>query len=285
MATEIQTETASVPVKVNAHIPRGPVTAKLNFFEPPIDGSKPHNWVEEPPQGLPQRNFGDNVVDVTINDIRGRESDFDVNTHAFAALKNLPPSAEKEFRDDDSIQAKYYPEIERLLLDKVDGAKRILIFDHTVRRADPNAKRTPVQRVHIDQTAASAQARVRHHLPDEADELLQDRVRIINVWRPINGAVESSPLAFADSTSVMDEDIVGVEHRYPSRTGETAAVKHADGQRWWYWSGIGDNERMLLQCADSRDGARVPHTAFMHPGSMEGARSRESIEVRALVFG
>ena len=286
MATETQTQTNATSLKLSAQqIPRGTVTAQLNFFDPPANGSKPHNWVEKPPEGLPPRNFGDNTVDVTINDLRGQESAFNINTHAFAALQNVPPSAEKQFQDDASIKANYYPEVERLLLDTVDGARRILIFDHTIRRADPDAKRSPVQRVHIDQTPASAQARVRHHLPDEAETLLKDRVRIINVWRPINGAVESFPLAFADSTSVADDSIVGVEHRYPDRTGETAAVKHAKGQRWWYWSGIDNDERILLQCADSRDGARVPHTAFIHPDTREGAKARESIEVRALVFG
>ena len=285
MATETQTKTTFAPLKATSSIPRGPATARLNFFQPPADGSKPHNWVEAPPEGLPQRNFSDNEVDITINDLRDHESDFNINTNAFAALKNVPQSSEKEFRDDDSIKTNYYPEIEQLLLENVEGAKRILIFDHTIRRADPNAHRAPVRRVHIDQTPASAKARVEHHLPDEADTLLQGRVRIINVWRPLNGAVESFPLAFADSTSVSDDAIVGVEHRYPDRTGETAAVKYGEEQRWWYWSGIGNDERILLQCADTKDGARVPHTAFVHPGSKEGAKGRESIEVRALVFG
>ena len=129
--------------------------------------------------------------------------------------------------------------------------------------------------------------RVRHHLPPaEAEELLKNtRIRLINVWRPINGAVESSPLAFADSSTVKDEDLVGIQHRYPDRTGETAAVKAREGQKWCYWSGMGDEERLLLQCWDSEKGGRVPHTAFVDPRSGVGAKGRESIEVRALVFG
>ncbi|KAG8528258.1 uncharacterized protein KY384_007175 [Bacidia gigantensis] len=273
MTTQTQTQTTPHPTKVIATsaIPRGPVTSTLNFYQPPADGSRPYNYVEAPPEGQLPRNYSDTFVDVTINDVRGRETDFHIDVNAFAALKDVPESAEHDFQDDASIQAKYYPEVEKLLLDNAPGSKRILIFDHTVRRADPNAKRAPVTKVHIDQTTKSAEARVRFHLPNEAEELLKGRVRLINVWRPINGAVESSPLAFADSTSIPDDALVGIEHRYPDRTGETAAVKPTEGQRWHYWSGIDNNERILLQCYDSHGNhARVPHTAFVDPRSTAG---------------
>lgn len=54
-----------------------------------------------------------------------------------------------------------------------------------------------------------------------------------------------------------------------------------------------NNERLLLECFDSEalkegtkvQGGRVPHTAFVDPRSPAGAKGRESIEVRALVFG
>ena len=85
---------------------------------------------------------------------------------------------------------------------------------------------------------------------------------------------------------MREEDLVGIEHRYEERTGETAGVRFGEGMRWWYWSGMADQERLLLQCFDSWDlGARVPHTAFVDPRSGEAAKARESIEVRALVFG
>ena len=285
-ATEAVTSTTRSAITATSNVHRGPVTATFNFYNPPEDGSKPFNYVEKPPEGQPQRNFSDASLEVTVDDIRGREADFNLDSNAFAAVTNVPPSAEKDFTDEESVKKNYYPEVEQLLLDHVPGSNRIFLFDHTVRRANPNAHRAPVQRAHIDQTAVSSEARVRHHLPDEADQLLQSRYRIINVWRPINGAVESFPLGFANSASVPDEALVGIEHRYPDRTGETAAVKYTDGQHWCYWSGIDDNERILLECFDSQNPrGRVPHSAFVDPRSGEGAKPRESIEVRALVFG
>ncbi|MCJ1295683.1 hypothetical protein MMC34_007247 [Xylographa carneopallida] len=286
MTTTTQIQTKLQPsLPISRSPPCGPVTASLSFYSPPTDGSAPYHYVEAPPAGQPQENFGAVNHQVPIHDLRGHESEFSLDRNAFDTFTNIP-SQETAFTNDEHIKQVYYPEVEKLLLDTVPGAQRVLLFDHTIRRANPNAARAPVTRVHIDQTPSSAAARVRLHLPEEADALLEGRYRIINVWRPINGAVESFPLAVADSSTVQDEDLVGVEHRYPDRTGETAGVKHNEGQKWWYWSGMGDEERLLLQCFDSQNvGGRVPHTAFVDPRSREDSKPRESIEVRALVFG
>jgi hypothetical protein len=279
--TTFNTTTSSSPIE----IPRGPVDAFLTFYAPPTDGSAPFNYVEKPPPGEPQRNFTEDTHSVTINDIRGRESDYDFNVSGFGVLQNQPPSAEKEFTSDDSIKQNYYPEVERLLLENVPGAKRIFFFDHTVRRSHPDAPRAPVNRAHIDQTKQSAEKRVEYHMGSEAPELLKSRVRLINVWRPLNGPVVASPLAFADSRSVSDHHLEGVQHRYPHRVGETAGVKYSAEGKWHYLSGMRNGERILLQCYDSEDGARTPHSAFVDPRTQEDWLGRESIEVRALVFG
>jgi len=291
------TQTAPAATKLTGsseleYIPRGPVESTLQFYASPEDGSSPFQYVEDPPEGQPKRNFGDADIKVEITDIRGRETDFTLDRNAFETLMNVNSAMSyKDFEDDSKVQKIYYPEVESLLLKHVPGVNRVLIFDHTIRRANPSSPRAPVTRTHIDQTPSSAVARVHHHLPAEAEELLKGRYRIINVWRPINGAVQSFPLAFADSASVRDEDLVGIEHRYPDRTGETAGVKYNPGQQWHYWSGMDNDERLLLKCYDSDEtviqngGSRVPHTAFIDPRTPEEGKPRESIEVRALVFG
>lgn len=274
-------------------IPRGDVTVPLNYFRPPEDGSAPFNYVEDPPQGQPKRNFGDFDVELRIHDIRGKESEYNLDKDAFSVVSGLPESAEKHFVDDDSIKKNYYPEVEKLILDHVSGSTKVFLFDHTIRRSNPNAPRAPVTRVHIDQTVKSATQRVNFHLPEEAETLLKGRYRIINIWRPLNGPVQASPLAFASSSTLKDEDLIPVEHRYPDRTGETAGIRYNDSQKWHYISGMRNDERLFLECFDSESlkpgtivqGGRVPHTAFRDPRTPEGAPGRESIEVRALVFG
>ncbi|GKT56973.1 7 alpha-cephem-methoxylase P8 chain related protein [Colletotrichum tofieldiae] len=274
-------------------VPRGDVRATLNFFAAPSDNSVPYNIIN--PEGPPGRNYGDNPTEALLHDIRGRESDFNLDHDAFAVIRNLPPSSEKEFVDDESVKNNYYPELEKLLLEHVPGSNRVIFFDHTIRRADPKALRNPVTRVHIDQTPISVIQRIKRHLPEEADKLLAGRYRIINVWRPLNkNPVESFPLGFASSSTLADEDIVPIEHRYTTGyTGQTAGIKFNPDQKWYYLSGMTGDERLLLECFDSeglRDGTgvaggRLAHTAFEDPRTRADAEGRESIEVRAHVFG
>ncbi|KAL1969637.1 hypothetical protein VTN77DRAFT_8190 [Rasamsonia byssochlamydoides] len=288
--TTTTTSTTLSGVADSNYIPRGPVEAELTFYVPPADGSVPFNYVETPPEGQPQRNYGEVLHKIQIDDIRGHEDEYTLDKDAFQVLKGIPSATTYEtFNSDEEIQRVYYSEVERLLLDHVPGANRVVIFDHTIRRENPNAHRQPVHRAHSDQTDRSAEWRVRLHVPDaeEAEKLLKGRYRIINVWRPLNGAVQSSPLAFASAASVKDSDLVPVEHRYPHRTGETMGVIYNPDLQWKYWSGIDNDERLLLKCSDTQPGVgkRTPHSAFVDPRTPAGAKPRESIEVRALVFG
>ncbi|KAH6607978.1 hypothetical protein Trco_004291 [Trichoderma cornu-damae] len=279
---------------VVSSVPRGDVTASLNYYDPPSDGAAPYNLVgDDHPKDLERRNYGYDQQDVVIRDIRGRESDFSLDKDAFQLVRGLPPSAELEFADDASIRAKYYPEVEKLLLDRIAGADSVFIFDHTIRRSAPDAHRSPVLAVHIDQTAASVEKRVRRYFPDDAPALLKRRYRIVNVWRPLNkNPVEATPLALASTSTLDAEDVFPVSHRYSDGyVGETAAIRYNPGQQWFYASGMTGDERLLIECFDSESlkpgsaiGGRAPHTAFADPRTRADAEGRESIEVRALVF-
>ncbi|KAI0097697.1 methyltransferase-like protein [Nemania sp. FL0031] len=280
---------------ISAPAVRGNVTAKLNFTRPLAEGQTAFNYVDTPPAGEPQNNLESHGEEVPITDVRGHESEYTLDRDAFQIIQDVPESKEKDFVDDESIKTNYYPEVEKLLLDNIPGSNRIFLFDHTIRRADPNASRKAVQTVHIDQTAWSAEKRVRSHMGDDAEKLLQGRYRIVNVWRPLNKKpVESMPLGFASSSTLDQKDVIPVEHRYPhGYTGQTAAISYNPGQKWHYLSEMTGSERLLLECFDSEslkegttvDGGRVAHTAFEHPLTGPEHEGRESIEVRALVFG
>ncbi|KJZ75819.1 hypothetical protein HIM_04643 [Hirsutella minnesotensis 3608] len=276
-------------------VPRGDVVATLHYYGPPLDeGALPFTHVGTPPAGEPQRNYSDAAHETLVRDVRGREPHFTLDNDAFQVMAGVPPSRETAFVEDESIWQNYYPEVERLLLDAIPGSSRVYIFDHTVRRANQAASRSPLTRVHIDQTALAAAQRVRRYLPDEADSLLRGRYRIVNVWRPLNkDPVESFPLSFASTSTLHHDDVVPIERRYPDGyLGQTAAIRYNPAQKWYYLSGMTADEALLLECFDSeslkpgsRIGGRVPHTAFVDPRTRPGAVGRESIEVRALVFG
>ena len=90
----------------------------------------PYNYVYEPPEGVPKCNTGDDSHPVTINDIRGKEDTVSLDKTGFQFIKHV--SEEKDFLDEELIKTRYYKEVEELLKN-VTGAKRVLIFDHTIR--------------------------------------------------------------------------------------------------------------------------------------------------------
>src|SRR5690242_2841262 len=70
-----------------------------------------------------------------------------------------------DFYAEDEVRRVYYPEMEALVKAE-SGASRVLVFDHTLRNADDDARearklREVVRRVHNDYTEWSAPQRVR----------------------------------------------------------------------------------------------------------------------------
>jgi hypothetical protein len=195
------------------------------------------------------------------------------------------------FADEDEIRRVYYPEVEALIK-RVSGAKRVVVFDHTLRTASAEQRETRkirdiVSRVHNDYTEWSGPQRVRDVMGEEAEALLSRRFAIIQVWRPINHPVESHPLAICDAQSVSPESLVVNERHYQNRVGQTYAITYDPGQRWYWFPRMRPDEALVFKVYEStRDGrARwTAHTAFADPTAPPHARPRESIEIRTLAF-
>ncbi|ORY64067.1 uncharacterized protein BCR38DRAFT_433928 [Pseudomassariella vexata] len=249
----------------------------------------------------------------SVHDIRGRESDFTTDNSGFAVYTS--PSNEKSFTDDATVRGGYYDEVEALLRKTHPGIKKVVIFDHTIRRRVPGAARAPVQQVHVDQSP-------------KAEELLKGRFQIINVWRPIENPASDFPLAVIDWRTTEPADFVPVDLLYPKRAdsamdgnanddddrgkekapdetaldstegyevrGETMAVASNPKHKYYYLKDMTPDQALLLKCYDSfgegqpmgRKGVavRTPHTAFVDPQTPADAPGRQSIEVRCLVF-
>jgi len=267
------------------------VHTTLNYFASTANGEPPYNFTySPPPDGLPRTNITTEAINTVVHDVRGKEDTVSLETSGFEFVRHV--SEEKEFVDEEAIRTGYYKEVEELLK-KQTGAKRILIFDHTIRRplkeGQPNTaqQRGPVTLVHVDQTYAAGLARVRQHAPEDADRLLKGRVRIINVWRPIGNPVAHHPLAVADWRSLDPEkDLVATRHIYADREGATFNVRYNPSHQWYYLGIQTPDEVILIKCFDSDESkARLtPHTAFLDSASPKDAPERQSIEVRCLVF-
>jgi len=269
------------------------VPGTLFYFTPPADGSEPYNRVNsDPTSTLPLSNWTPEKHIVQIENVRGKEDSFALDEAGFQYLKHR--SRHTSFTDGNEIEAEYYPESAELIK-QLTGASRVVLFDHTIRRriagqVDTPGKRQPVKEVHVDQTTASATARVHLHLPpSEAPELVKHRFQIINLWRPLSHPAFDMPLTLCDYRTVDKEnDLVPVARISPERRGETYRVKYSPQHRWKYLKGMTPEEVVLIKCFDSstESGLSIftPHTAFPDPSAPEDCLPRESIEIRALVF-
>jgi hypothetical protein len=222
-----------------------------------------------------------------IEDGRGRPSSLDENGFVFVEH----PTRVSDFLDRAELEKVYYPEVAALIA-RLSGAKRVQVFDHTLRSGDEAEReakllREPVLSAHNDYTEWSGPNRVRELMGAEAEELLKRRFAIIQVWRAINRPIQSNPLAIADAASVAPEDLLIAERRYPHRVGQTYRLKHNPKHRWFYFPRMRRDEALVFKVYDSEQDGRArftPHTSFDDPATPPGAPPRQSIEARALAF-
>ena len=193
-----------------------------------------------------------------------------------------------DFASDEAIVADYYPQVIELFRERL-GASEVLIFDHTVRTdAGTEGVRKPARHVHNDYTAASTIQRVIDIVGgDDAVARLRNRFAQVNLWRPIETPVFTSPLAVADAQSVAREDFVKADIIYSDRRGEVYEVLHKDTHRWFYFPEMKPHEAILFRGFDSAEDVShpfTPHTAFDDPTSLSSTAPRKSIELRAMAF-
>ena len=249
---------------------------------------RPGFYNYRPPAGAPDRAPQTERVDVVVDDARPVMASLDLD-HEGIEIVSLSTKAD-DLYDEAQVKKIYLPEVEALVKDRT-GASRVLTFDYNLRnraRAETDkAVQKPVTFVHNDYTHGSGPQRVRDLVgDDEAERLLQRRFAVINVWKPIVGPVQQSPLAVCDAASMAQADFIETDLLYPDRNGEIYSVAHNKSHRWFYVSAMQADEAMLLKCYDSDESgvARfTAHSAIEIPG-VEDAPPRESIEVRTLVF-
>ncbi|MDE0150057.1 MAG: CmcJ/NvfI family oxidoreductase [Rhodospirillaceae bacterium] len=244
--------------------------------------------------GPPEYRFRTEPRSVTIHDVRSESDRLSVEREGFELVRHR--TEVDDLYDDEAVAGPYSREVEALLCETT-GASRAIAFDHTRRSdatdgaANPDGSRGPARIVHVDYTEASGPVRAADVLGKETvDRILGTGGRIaeVNVWRPIAGPVQRSPLAVADARSVDRNDLIATEQKFPDRTGEIYMIAHAPEQRWCWVSGMTRDETLLLKGWDSLDDGRArftPHGSFTLPDQDPEAPPRESIETRVyLVF-
>jgi hypothetical protein len=263
------------------------VQATLNYI---ADSSeKPVIYTYEPPPGTPRATGASEPKTVLIRSAR-QQRNLSLDREGFQLLHQ--ETAVHDFYDRAEVEKVYYPEIEAFLKEAT-GAEKVVVFDHQVRNIQLSKRgekgaRDYARAVHNDYTADSGPRRVRDHLPAaEAEQRLRSRFAEINVWRPIRGPIESTPLALCDAQSIEPRDFVPADFVYRDKLGEIYRFTYNPNHRWFYFPRLERDEVILLKCFDSKEDGRArfsAHSAFDDPTAPPDAAPRESIEVRALVF-
>ncbi|KAL5321802.1 hypothetical protein ACEPPN_009765 [Leptodophora sp. 'Broadleaf-Isolate-01'] len=237
---------------------------------------------------------GDDPREMTVTDgwERNRVTPFTADKEGFSVHSFT--TQYNKWENEANVRELFYPEVVEFVK-KTTGARRVLVFDHTIRTkanaAKPitqetdTTKRAPVMLVHCDYTAESGPIRVQQLLGDEAKDLLSRRVAFFNVWKPL-GTVEERPLAMCDVTSAPADDFFKLYLRYRDRNGENYVMRYSAKHKWWYFPKMEADQVILLKTYESRpDVARfVGHTAFEDPTSPPDAKIRESVEIRTIAF-
>jgi hypothetical protein len=288
VSSERQPGATALPVNDNARLRLlDDVRAPINYIE--RSRERPRAFQYDPPPGVPLRTGTYTPKAALVRNGRAHQGQFSLDREGF--LLTRAPTSFTNFADAAAVKAAYYAEVEALVK-RVTGASRVVVFDHNVRHAPSalekkNGAKEPVKRAHNDYTVKSGPQRVRDLLGGEAEALLKRRFAVVNVWRPIGGPVEESPLALCDAQSIAPEDLIPTDLVYRDRIGETYALAHNPAHRWFYFPRMATDEAVLIKCYDSAEDGRArfaAHSAFDDPTSPPSARPRESIEARTLVF-
>lgn len=227
---------------------------------------------------------------IPVYDVRPRASELSLDREGFVIAEHV--SQVSDYYDDSHVVDVYYPEVIELVK-RTTGASDVMIFDHTIRALSVETQkqrkvRAAVVIVHGDYTDASGPTRIQDLMgAEEAARRLQSRVAFYNVWRPINGTVESKPLALLDATTLDAASLVETDLLYGDRTGTIYQQAYAAAQRWCFFASHRQDEATIFKSYDTRtDGTTrfVTHGGFDDATTKPGARSRVSIEIRTIAF-
>ena len=174
-------------------------------------------------------------------------------------------------------------ELETLLKQEV-GAEEVIVFDHTVRVDAPTADRRPARNVHNDFNRAGAEQRLVDIVGEaRAAEFHASGFALLNVWRPIEHTIRSSPLGFIRPDSMAPDDWMDIGLIYPDRYGQILGVAANDAHAWFYKSEMTPEEAVIFSVYDSLGKPYLAHSALDMPGDADVKVPRKSLESRTLV--
>ncbi|XXH05945.1 hypothetical protein Hte_012388 [Hypoxylon texense] len=203
---------------------------------------------------------------VHVEDFRN-QVEYQLDSHGFTAC-HLPGFA--ELPDESTIKEKYLPAVRGMLERELDSVGTVFIFDWRIRssRRDAKAERVnfsdqsqpllPSNYAHIDTAPISVIQRIQNSFPNDASRILRQRVRAVNVWKPLCNPVHDWALAMCDGTTVKPGDLVETDSIRQGSISTNYYVKYNKDQKWYFLKNQSPDEALLFKHFDSEPEVKAP---------------------------
>jgi len=220
------------------------------------------------------------ATSIEVHDLRNSNTSPNFSTHGITFLEKLGPVPYPFSNKDEQA---YNKEIEAMLASQIN-AKDILVFDHTIRIDDESASRRPARNVHNDYSEKGIKQRLIDLVgKQKAVEYSKGHFGFVNIWRPVENTIMSSPLGFICPDSINPKDWMTIALIYPDRQGEILGVAENPQHRWFYKSKMRVDEGIVFNIYDNKGVPHLAHSALdMNENGVE-SKTRKSIESRVLV--
>ncbi|KAI0531707.1 hypothetical protein GGR58DRAFT_222379 [Xylaria digitata] len=232
---------------------------------------------------------------IGVKDFRAYADRFQLDTHGFTT-RNLPGF--NGLLDRDTITKRYLPAVQEMLQCELEDVGTVFVFDWRIRSSRPDATDQkinfsdqtqpllPSNYAHIDAGPVSIVQRIENSFPSNATNILRQRIRAVNVWKPLCNPVEEWPLAVCDGATVKPEDLVETDSVRQGSVSTNYYARYTPEQMWYYLKHQTPEEVLIFKHFDSEPGIPAPYAlhASIRQDVPVDAKPRHSIEVRTLVF-
>ncbi|KAI0448369.1 hypothetical protein F5B21DRAFT_497736 [Xylaria acuta] len=228
-----------------------------------------------------------------VHDVRGHESDFDLDTNGFCFMKQSTFLTSEKANNIAEHQEQYFDEIAEFLYRAFPQYSRFECMDLQVRKRHPDFPNSVGKRVDFDQPAGlphcdfstgGAVIQMTEAFPGQDQHWKGQDFDLLNIWRVLKGPNDDWPLAVCDGQTVDNtNDCVTNDALYLDGFGENWLMQASDVHQWHYLSGQEVEDVLIFRNTDllgSR--TRCFHLAVKNP--LATCDPRESVEVRVVAF-
>ncbi|MDF7774867.1 CmcJ/NvfI family oxidoreductase [Sphingomonas sp. AOB5] len=262
---------------------RPAIDGTINYLHPTTE--RPWSAMTD----LSNRNFTVDATPVRIENGWPIASGLSLDREGFVVVRH--ETRVGDFRDSDQLTGAYAREIEALIIG-LTGADRAIVVEKPLTRFSGEAGSIqPGLSAHMDFTYDTVGERMAERGIDLTLPEFQRyrRICIYQTWRALSGPGQDTNLAFADGSTVAEQDLVeSISDRYQENSKPgfntfylcTANPAH----RWYYFPRLRRDDLLVWKGIDLTDrSVRPVHTAILDPFETD-APPRNSVETRVYTF-